>query len=223
MNPLRLYIRNIISESINASRKKARLITENIVQNKTIVNVDIQPEYEKWITFNVTQWVNFINKNSENNSVVFLYNGADTLGMISLNEYQYWLMELGIGEDVIMNSRFYDKGYAFFRYCMDNNIDEQKIVDLVKYMVRHNINDSREIDEDMWNNFMEETNNSLSDVRDLLESAGDMINIPDLMDFIKNYNNIVLTGGGINECLKEVEIALLSLDKNYNVLSQFTY
>jgi hypothetical protein len=60
-------------------------------------------------------------------------------------------------------------------------------------------------------------------LRDLLENASDMINIPDLMDFLKNYSNIVLTGGGIDECLKEVEIALMSLDKNYNVLSEFVY
>ena len=50
-----------------------------------------------------------------------------------------------------------------------------------------------------------------------------MINIPDLMDFLKRYSNIVLTGGGINECLKEVEIALNSLDKPYKVLTQYTY
>jgi hypothetical protein len=43
------------------------------------------------------------------------------------------------------------------------------------------------------------------------------------MDFLKNYSNIVLLGGGVNECLKEVEIALLALNKNFNVLRQFTY
>ena len=57
----------------------------------------------------------------------------------------------------------------------------------------------------------------------LLENAGDMINIPDLMDFLKNYSNIVLLGGGVNECLKEVEIALLALNKNFNVINKFTY
>ncbi len=90
-------------------------------------------------------------------------------------------------------------------------------------MVKHNINDSRDIDEDMWNNYMEETNHDQEDVRELLENAGDMINIPDLMDFIKNYSNIVLTGGGINECLKEVEIALLALNKEFTILNKYTY
>ena len=143
--------------------------------------------------------------------------------MIDEYSFKEWLIDLGIDEDVVYDATYYDKGYAFFRYCMDNSIDEDNIVDLVKYMIRHYVNDSRDIDEEMWNNYMMETNHNQQDVRDLLENAGDMINIPDLMDFLKNYSNIILTGGGINECLKEVEIALLSLDKNYNTLSEFVY
>lgn len=216
-------IRECINENKNINKKQLRLINENEFSNKTIINVDIQPEYQNWISFNLNNWVNFINQNGEQNNIVFLYNGADTMGMIEEYEFQNWLIELGIDENIIENATFYDKGYAFFRYCMDNSIDEDNIVDLVKYMVKHSITDSREIDNEMWNNFMSETNHTLQDVRELLENADDMINIPDLMDFLSNYSNIVLTGGGINECLKEVEIALLALDKPYNILSHFTY
>jgi len=221
---MRKSITKIINEEYYSFRKQSRLINETTVDNKTIINVDIQPEYQDYIGSNtLNKWVDFINTNNENNNIVFLYNGADTLGMVSENEYQNWLFELGIEENVIENATFYDKGYAFFRYCMDSGIDEQNIVDLIRYMIQHDINDSRDIDEEMWNNYMEETNHSQSDVRELLENAGDMINIPDLMDFIKKYNNIVLCGGGINECLKEVELALLALNKNYNILNEFTY
>lgn len=216
-------IRQSINENNNLVKKKQRLITETEFSSKTIINVDIQPEYKNWITFNINNWVDFINQNGEQNNIVFLYNGADTIGMIEEYEFQNWLIELGIDENIIENATFYDKGYAFFRYCMDNSIDEDNIVDLVKYMVGHDITDSRDIDNEMWNNFMTETNHTVQDVRELLENADDMINIPDLMDFLSNYSNIVLTGGGINECLKEVEIALLALDKPYNILSQYTY
>lgn len=126
-----------------------------------------------------------MNQNAALNNIVFLYNGADTLGMISEGEYIDWLFEIGVDEDVINNATFYDKGYAFFRYCIDNSINEDNIVDLVKYMVRHDINDSRDINEEMWNDYMEETNHSQQDVRDLLENAGDLISVPDLMDFLK--------------------------------------
>lgn len=153
----------------------------------------------------------------------FLYNGAETLGMIDETSYKVWLYELGVSEDVIYNSVFYDKGYAFFRYCMDEGISEDSIVELVRYMVEHGINDSRDIDSDMWDSFMEETGNDMDDVRGLLENAADMVSIPDLMGFLERYSGIVLMGGGIDECLKEVEIALMALGKNYDVYSEYTY
>jgi len=215
-------IKRLIRENINNPKKK-RMLYESSVNGKTIINVDIQPEYQKWITFNLNQWVEFINESSESNRIVFLYNGEDTLGMVSLSDYQMWLMDLGIDENVIDSAIFYDKGYAFFRYCMDNSIDENDVAQLVRFMISHNINDSREIDEEMWNQFMEATDNSLEDIRGLLENADDMISIPDLMDFLDRFSNIVLTGGGINQCLKEVEIALLAMNKPFNILSKFTY
>lgn len=225
-----MKINNIINEEIrshliginNLNKKRNRIINENEFNGKTIINVDIQEEYENWITFNINDWVDFINDNYKNNNIIFLYNG-ESMGMTDKNSYIYWLFELGINEEVLESSDFYDKGYAYFRYCMDNSIDEDNIVDLVKFMLKHNINDSRDINTEMWELYMQETNHNQSDVRDLLENASDLINIPDVMDYLSNKSNIILLGGGINECLKEVEIALLSLDKNYNIMNKFTY
>jgi hypothetical protein len=219
---MKSQLRKKLIEHKNTVRKQSRTLTETTLNGKTIINVDIQPEYQSYISF-IDEWVNFINQSAENNRIIFLYNGQDTLGMVSESDYINWLHDLGIDEDVINNAIFYDKGYAFFRYCMDNSIDEDAIVDLVKYMLTNDINDSRDIDEDMWNDFMNTTDHSRQDVRDLLENADDLINIPDLMDFLQNKNNITLTGGGINQCLKEVEIALLALDKPYSIISEFTY
>jgi hypothetical protein len=226
-------IKNIVNEEIRnqfilnernvGRRKKLQKINETTFQGKTLISVDIQPEYEKWIYFDLHDWVEFINSNAENNILVFLYNGAETLSMVDENEYRLWLFDLGIEEDVLDHIKFYDKGYAFFRTCMDSNIDVDNIVDLVQYMIRNDINDSRDIDEDMWNDYMETTEHNQEEVRELLENAGEMINVPDLMDFLKYFSNIVIFGGGIDECLKEVEIALLALNKNYDILNEYVY
>lgn len=220
---LKESLRKKLIEYKNISKKQSRILTEATINGKTIINVDIQPEYQSYISFNLNEWVKFLNQSTENNNIIFLYNGQDTLGMVSESEYIDWLFNLGIDEEVIDNATFFDKGYAFFRYCMDNSIDEDAIVDLIKYMVTNDINDSRDIDEEMWNDFMNTTDHSRQDVRDLLENAGDLINIPELMEFLQNKNNITLTGGGINECLKEVELALMALDKPYSIISKFTY
>jgi soluble P-type ATPase len=75
----------------------------------------------------------------------------------------------------------------------------------------------------MWEGFMEETGHTRQEVRDLLEIAEDMIWIPEVMEELKKYNNPVLMGGGINECLREVELALMALNKPYKIYKKFTY
>lgn len=171
------------------------------------------------------QFAEFLNENFDSvNSFTFLYNGADTLGMVSENDFKYWLMDKGVDETVIDQSDFYDKGYAFFRYCMDQGIDEEDTVSLVRFMIAHNIHDSRNFNEELWQLFLQENKIEQSDVKDLLEFADDAIHIPDLIDYLKRFSgNIVVCGGGINECLKEVEIALMAMNKQYRVLTKYTY
>ena len=93
---------------------------------------------------------------------------------------------------------------------MDNDIDDDDIVGLIKMMIEHNVNDTRELDKEFWDEFIE--NYGSDNVRELLEFADDCINIPDLMDFLTRFSNILICGGGQNECLKEVEIALMALN-----------
>jgi hypothetical protein len=185
------------------------------------VAVDIQEDYESGFGFRIGDFTEFINQNHESfNRLTFLFNGPD-LGFPDENEYKYWLLENGLDEDVLDHATFYDKGYAFFRFCMDEGIDEAQIVNLIKFMMKYDINDSRDMDEDKWKLFI--SLHGDEDIKDLLQHAGDMINIPELMSELQNYSNIVLTGGGIDECLKEVEIALDALGKPYRTFSQFTY
>lgn len=197
-----------------------RMLTEKAV-GKHLIVVDIQPEYQNAFGSMASELAEYINENHEQfTNLTFLFNGPE-LGMIEEYEYRNWWLEEGLDEDIAYNSEFYDKGYAFFRYCMDKGIDEDQIVNLIKMMMERDINDSRELDEEFWNEFVERFGDE--DIRELMEFSDDCLHIPDLMDKLRPYNNIVLTGGGINECLKEVEIALDALDKTYLTWGRFTY
>jgi len=211
--------------------KKAGLLKETqrhkILETSgaNLISVDVQPEYQDYFGWDAFSYGKMINSGYEHlNSLTFLFNGPD-LGFLSEQEYQWWLIEeCGIHEDIINTSNFFDKGYAFFRYCMDENVDEDELVRFIQFMITKNITDSRDIDAEMWTTYMRDTGADESEVRDLLEPAEDMINIPDLMDFLKTYaGKLMLCGGGIQECLKEVEIALLALQKPYNIYTDFTY
>lgn len=210
--------KNLSSGEIN---ENTPLITENAVGRHLIV-VDVQPEYALWMHGMQSELFEYINTHiDELSDLTFLYNGEDTMGMVSEHEYRDWLVENGLDEDIAYGARLYDKGYAFFRSCMDRGGDDEELVNLVKFMRDNDINDSRELDKKFWKAFVKQYGSK--NIRELMEDSEDCINIPDLMDFLNSYNNVVLVGGGINECLKEVELAMDALDKNYDTWHKFTY
>jgi hypothetical protein len=210
--------KNLSSGEIN---ENTPLITENAVGRHLIV-VDVQPEYAPWMHGMQSELFEYINTHiDELSDLTFLYNGEDTMGMVSEHEYIDWLVENGLDEDIAYGARLYDKGYAFFRSCMDRGGDDEELVNLVKFMRDNDINDSRELDKKFWKAFVKQYGSK--NIRELMEDSEDCINIPDLMDFLNSYNNVVLVGGGINECLKEVELAMDALDKNYDTWHKFTY
>lgn len=201
--------------------KESDLLKESAIGRHLVV-VDVQPEYAPYMDGMQYKLFQYINQHiDELAGLTFLYNGYDTLGMVSEGEYRNWLVENGLDEDIAYEATLYDKGYAFFRNCMDRGGDDEELVNLVKFMRDNNINDSRELDEDFWKAFIEKYGSE--NIRELMEDSEDCINIPDLMDFIDRFNNIVLVGGGINECLKEVELALDALGKNYETWFKYTY
>jgi hypothetical protein len=104
---------------------------------------------------------------------------------------------------------------------MDRGGDDEELVNLIKFMRDNDINDSLELDKNFWKAFVKQYGSK--NIRELMEDSEDCINIPDLMDVLERLNNIVLVGGGVNECLKEVELALDALDKNYETWGKYTY
>lgn len=192
------------------------------VAGKHFVIVDVQPEYQSSFGDLSQRLCQYINENfNQMSNLTFLYNGADTLGMIGLEEYKNWWYDQGLDENIVYDAHYYDKGYAFFRYCMDQGIDEEQIINLVKFMIHKNVHDSRDLEQEFWSEFIEQYGNE--DIRELVEFSDDCLWIPDLMDELSNYSNIVICGGGANECLKEVQIALDALGKPYILMDKFTY
>lgn len=118
----------------------------NLITDANLISVDIQPAYENAFTFDIFSFTNFLNNNFEElNTLTFLFNGPD-LGYPDENEYKWWLIENGLDENIVEQSIFFDKGYAFFRFCLDEGIDDNELIDLIKFMISNNINDSRDID-----------------------------------------------------------------------------
>lgn len=197
---------------------RLKRILEESQASGTLVSVDVQPSYEDSISFSVFEYCSFINQ-SQFDEIHFLYNGYETLGMDRESEYQRWLLENGLSRDIISRAYFYDKSYAYFRYCMDMGYTGQELVKLVRWMWKKDIRDSRNVDSEEWPDHVDE------DLINIVNKSDDPLLVPELMDYAnKNISgSISLCGGGVKECLKEVEIALLALNKTYNISHKWTY
>lgn len=192
---------------------------------KTIINVDIQKEYEEYFTFDITEWSSYINDSyNNNNEIIFMFNGSDTTpDMKDISNYKLWLKSIGVSEDVLSDAIFYDKGYDYFRYCIDENIDDDKIVELVRFMFENNIKDTVNFSKKQWNLYQTLTKYNNNELRDLLENSDNFMILPDMLNFLKDMKNIILLGGSEIECLKEVEIALKALDIPFKKEKDFIF
>ena len=199
----------------------------NQMVGKNLISTDIQPEYESFFNFKIWDFIEFLNNNfNDLNSLTFLYNGQETLGMIAENDYKNWLYENGLKESIIEQSTLYDKGYGSFRSCLDfsveEGIEEEQIVNLIKFMMKNNIHDVSDFSKSNWKSWLKE--NDYKNIKEFLENSGEAFYIPDLVEELKTIPQpIILCGGGIKECLKEVELALMAIDKNYSLLTKFVY
>lgn len=174
-----------------------------------LVVVDIQPAYENYFSF-LPKFIEFLNEN-DFARVLYLFNGPE-LGYESESELMYWLVENGLDEEKLNDITFFDKGYGFFRNWMDD-IDEDDIIKVGQYMIRNNVDDSRDIDKEDYDEM------NLSELSDNIDS----INIPEVVDKLKKLNKPLLCGGGKDECLREIELLFRMINKKYKTYKKFIY
>lgn len=206
-----------------------QILRENLTFNNTLIVVDIQPEYESGFEFDTFAFTQYLIDMSQTHDILYLYNGEE-LGMISEQELKRWLDEEAMFDEHLMKilenkTEFYDKGYAYFRSCIDEGFAEEFITDLVSFMWDNGVRDTRDIDKEMWKKYI----NNVSDLNfrmvDMLRDHNEILYLPELMDKLndENPNNITMVGGGRSECLKEVEIAMNALGLNYKLNKEFVY
>ena len=186
-----------------------------------LVVVDIQPEYEDNATFDIGDMLR--SAAEDYSSVLFLFNGEDTLGMISEGELKnYYFEKLDYDEEVfdelLSKSEFFDKGYGFFRDVMDSGVcfDRNQIVKIVKYMLNNDLQDIRDLsEEDIEAIGVDEL------LFDDLEDYGFWI--PDLSEVLPSWSGSALAGGARDECMAEVEILGAAQGLSFRHVDNFIY
>jgi len=203
-------------------REYIRVLVEQEQGSKgSLVVVDVQPEYESNTPFDIGDMLRTAAE--DYSRVLFLFNGEDTLGMVSEFELKnFYLEKLDYDEelfdDLLSKSTFFDKGYGFFRDVMDSSVcfDRASIVKIVKHMIDNDIRDIRDLEEEDIESI------GVSELLiDDLEDYGFWI--PDLEDELPVWNGSDLAGGARNECMAEVEILGAAQGLNFNHVDRFIY
>jgi len=162
--------------------------------------------------------LNDVTNNYDN--VIYFYNGPN-LGYEGEDEIIQWMIDNGFDEDLLCNLNFFDKGYGWFRVCIDDGYTDE-MIELLNWMYSKNKESTSEISDDEWS-ILIDSDSTFGDLRDLINVNGD-IYFPDAFEFLKGINsNIDLVGGSVDECLKEVEILLEVLNKDYDLISKWVY
>ena len=186
------------------------------------ISVDVQPAYE--FPFDVASYYEWLDENFER---VIVYINGEELGFPPADEHKYWLYEQGVPEEIVFGSKFEfrEKGYAFFRSCMDEGI-EDCLVDIIQFMFEKQIYDSRQLEDEHFEEIGAEYENC-DRIIEFLQDNEDMINIPDLMFDLQKDNlqgrQLSVSGGGDTECLEEIRLALRALNINFSDDNDWIY
>lgn len=134
--------------------------------------------------------------------------------------YDMWTEMALAYEEGDFNPRVITKEYGFFRNLMDEGFDDELIVDLARFLISKGLRDGRDIQEDLSEQDMQEYQKVLKKhgVEDI-DFESYILYIPDLKEDLEEVvsNGVVLVGGGLNECLKEVSLLLDVLGISHSV------
>lgn len=192
---------------------------------KDFTVVDIQPSYHDYHNHVTEPLLHHINDTIDQYEHIFWYFNGEDLELDTINDmYDYIHQYEILDEDVLDKITFIDKYYAFFRGWMDMGVDRNLIVEIGKYMKNNNIEDSRDIDEDIFREILKTYYNS-DDVDDeYMDMTVDPIHLPEFNDgAIRELNSTYTSGGGVDECLEEMEILFDIIGVNYKRLDKYTY
>ena len=196
------YIKNIIKESLD--------------DHSNLIIVDIQPSYESYISFDIYNFLKYV---ESFDNVLWLYNGQ-TLGYD--DDIEAWISEILIENQenikMLNNINYFEKEYGYLRALIDQDIEDEIIINIGKYMLKNNISDSRDFTSDDLQNLNIED----EDLINILMEDGIWIN-NELINELQQYNNCVLVGGEKNACLKEIELFCEIANINFILNNKYIY
>lgn len=184
--------------------------------NSTIV-VDVQPAYSSLINF-APQLMQHLNKQQQ---ILMLVN-SDEEGLTEdsiIDIKEYWNEN---GFENWNSIKLIDKGYGYLRSWMDQGVSEKVIIKTIREMYSQKVNDSRNLFQDTDNIHDAFENFIGSEFEDWM--LDDAISVEWIsVKTLKSFSGSYITGGGVNECLKEVELLMSAFNIRSTRIQKFIF
>ena len=190
-------------------------------RNKIIL-VDFQPAYlngEYGHDEALENTIESLNKMNPAEILVF-FNGEDVGIEDTEHDVRYMFEKYGLDESLIQRMTMREKGYAWLRNWMDNDVPPAIIIAVVRYMVQNKVYDSRDIEPETMVEIIGQ--DKYTEYEDAIE--GDMISIPDIsIPELKSLSGALIGGGGKHECLKEITLLMNAFNIKYKLVKGWMY
>jgi|TARA_R110000851_G_scaffold25559_1_gene73448 hypothetical protein len=198
-------------------------------RNSKCIVVDVQPTYTgvdnifgSTLLPMVKPLMNFLNKQGP---ILAFVNAEDT-GVSDdriIDIKENW-ESAGFNANRWNNTEIVDKGYGYFRAWMDEGVQPDVIIKVIRTMYQQKVTDSRELfDGDESDNYQEQ-------MQQLIGNAWEEWMIDDTLSVewtsvgqLKKYNGAYIMGGGRDECLREVELLMNAFNIKYKRIEDFVY
>ena len=197
--------------------KLDHILTE--ANRQSVILIDFQPAYD------TDQWgypdaiqnaIQYLNEKRPSQVTVF-YNGSDVGIEDTESEVAMHYMEHGLDEDMLDNFHTIEKSYAWLRGWMDQDVENDTIIKVVRYLVNNKMYDSRDMNE-------EDLANIVGDEYDVDSLSTDPIYLPDIsLGLLKGLSGSLIGGGGRHECLKEMQILMNAFNIKYKMVQDWIY
>jgi len=192
--------------------------------SSTIV-VDVQPDYSRFINF-APELMKFLNTQKR---ILMLINGTQGGGLAGIGHgshdtipsiKKYWEENGFTNWEAVT---VVDKGFGYLRNWMDMDVSENTIIRTIREMYAQRVNQSEEL-----------FKNSEDPEAEMEKFLGDgyideyMLEDPIYINWIslkllKSFSGSYITGGGCNECLKEIELIMSAFNIKATRISKFIY
>lgn len=189
--------------------------------NTNCIVVDVQPEYTGLNDGNELPWIDelmeFLNK--QGNILMFVNAEETGLTFDTIDDVKVYWEDSGFDPRKWQQTEIVDKGYGYLRAWMDEGVQPNVIIKVIRELYQQGVNDTR----DLYGGDVEQLAAALGEAWEDWMADDPLIVEWTSLAQLKRFSGSLIMGGGRDECLREVELLMNAFNIKYRRVEDFVY